>query len=130
MPLYEDDYVSIDDAGGIIIKMYYFPFGNSKRILKGNITNVEIIENPGLLTTKYWGLGLSNIWWACGMKRFGKDPSKKLIVITTGSNIRKGFICSDGPAFLQAHSGSPGTTQSQQAPLLQNENEDETDKDK
>jgi len=65
--LYDDKYVQVTDTH-LIIKVYYFPFGSSKKILFGNIEQLFTDREYGVtpLGYKNWGMGMSDIWWAWG----------------------------------------------------------------
>lgn len=59
--LYEDK-SCILSTSGITIKHYYFPFGQSKNIRWEEVQSVELVD-PGFMEKKYWGMGLSKVWW-------------------------------------------------------------------
>ena len=101
MATYEDSYCSIGADGVVIIKKYYFPFATSKKIRVEDIRDIQIVDTNGILGTKYWGMAADTVWWACGNKWC--SGSKKLIIITTDSCMKKGFACEDGQAFRQAY---------------------------
>jgi hypothetical protein len=44
------------------------------------------------------GMGMSDVWWACDMKRYLGE--REVLVLTTGSWIRKGFSCRDAHTAL------------------------------
>jgi hypothetical protein len=102
MPLYEDEFVRLEESS-VTIKLYYFPVGD-KIIPRQSIASVEILENPGLFEAKMWGMALSNVWWAFGWK-LNLEPPKKLMIIKTNDDdwIRKGFVCCDASAFMAAY---------------------------
>jgi hypothetical protein len=102
MPLYEDEYVRLDESC-VTLKLYYFPFGDNT-IARQSIQSVEVLDNPGFFDTKMWGMALSNVWWAFGWK-LNLEPPKKLMIIKTNDDelIRKGFVCCDAAAFMAAY---------------------------
>jgi hypothetical protein len=64
-------------------------------------------------------MGMSDVWWACDMKRYLGE--REVLVLTTGSWIRKGFSCRDAHTALHlialyagraavphSHASSPG----------------------
>mmetsp|Transcript_3479 Transcript_3479/g.9765 ORF Transcript_3479/g.9765 Transcript_3479/m.9765 type:complete len:153 (+) Transcript_3479:1097-1555(+) len=65
--LYEDKFVCITEDG-VEIKWYYFPCGTSKFIAFEDIKCFRL-EPISLLKSKGWGMGLSNVWYACDLLR-------------------------------------------------------------
>merc|ERR1712137_311194 len=78
-PLYEDEFVRIaHDA--IVIKAYYFPFGQWRTIPADDIASVHdagALDVEGILACKVWGMAFNNIWWACDWKRLNKQLGMK-----------------------------------------------------
>ena len=99
--LYEDSYCHLT-KNSITLKMYYFPIGD-KTIPMGDIRELEVLPRfPGIFTCKTWGMALSSVWWACG-KKWGLAAPAKIMIITTDSIIRKGFVCANEPAFMAVY---------------------------
>jgi len=113
MASYEDKFCSIDTEGVVKIKWFYFPLGLTKTIRREKIQDIEMVDSKGLLDSKWWGMAMNNIWWACGFK--GCSGPKKLIVITTSGTFRKGFACENGQAFMDAYNHRD---HNQQTPLV------------
>lgn len=75
--LYEDRYVKVTDTD-VILKAYYFPVKKaSKRIPFREIERVSSSRGDCALPRRYWGIGLSNVWWACGHSRRNNVVIKK-----------------------------------------------------
>eukprot|EP00212_Chloropicon_laureae_P009210 CAMPEP_0197492538 /NCGR_PEP_ID=MMETSP1311-20131121/10670_1 /TAXON_ID=464262 /ORGANISM="Genus nov. species nov., Strain RCC856" /LENGTH=122 /DNA_ID=CAMNT_0043037505 /DNA_START=1 /DNA_END=369 /DNA_ORIENTATION=+ len=90
--LYEDDFVCLTDEG-IEIKWYYFPTTISKKIQWDEVKCFRL-EPVNLFTSKGWGMGFSNVWWACDtLRQFSCDQAKFLSVSTVEGCCRKGFSC-------------------------------------
>jgi len=74
-PLYEDEFVRITHET-IVLKTYYFPFGQWKTIPVDDIASVHdagFLDVEGILGSKVWGMAFNNIWWACDWKRLNKQ---------------------------------------------------------
>ncbi|WZN66100.1 hypothetical protein HKI87_14g76630 [Chloropicon roscoffensis] len=93
--LYEDQYVKITDEG-VEIKWYYFPTAQSKFIAFSDVKCFRL-EPKNLFTSKGWGMGMSNVWWACDTIRQFSNEQRRFLSLTVGeescSNPRKGFSC-------------------------------------
>ena len=84
------------------MKMYYIPYGD-KTVKIEDIKDLELLDRyPGPLVCKTWGMALSSVWWACSTK-WGLVAPAKIMIITTGSIIRKGFVCGNEAAFMAAY---------------------------
>eukprot|EP00547_Thalassionema_nitzschioides_P002880 CAMPEP_0194200540 /NCGR_PEP_ID=MMETSP0156-20130528/1102_1 /TAXON_ID=33649 /ORGANISM="Thalassionema nitzschioides, Strain L26-B" /LENGTH=121 /DNA_ID=CAMNT_0038925549 /DNA_START=190 /DNA_END=555 /DNA_ORIENTATION=+ len=79
--VYDDCYITLT-KNTLILKTYYFPFGFSKTIPRGEIDRIWKGNDLDLsfLKKKSWGMALSNIWWACRMGReFDSDNSANFV---------------------------------------------------
>ena len=91
--LYDDQYVRLTETQ-VIIKKYYFPFGNAKRIDYGAIESCATDKQLGIgmLEYKAWGMALSSIWWAWGGMRQDKS---NLVITVRDCWPRCGFCVAD-----------------------------------
>ena len=96
--LYEDRYITLTDQG-VTIKWYYFPIGKAKHIAWGEVKAFRY-EPINLFTSKGWGMGFSNVWWASDVVRQFSCNQAKFLSLTVSNegrrckcNIRKGFSC-------------------------------------
>ena len=99
--LYEDRFVKVTTES-LILKWYFFPCGNQKTIPFGDV-EAFLREPISMLSSKGWGMGLSNVWYSCDMERqFQSDQSHFLSVKIVGSKIRKGFSVENFAKFEAA----------------------------
>uniref|UniRef100_A0A914UTU0 Uncharacterized protein n=1 Tax=Plectus sambesii TaxID=2011161 RepID=A0A914UTU0_9BILA len=103
--LYADAYCKVL-KGELKIKCYFFPSAQAKAIRVDQIKGIYY-DKPKLSkhcgTAKLWGMTFSPVWWACDMKRFFHGSKKyKIVVVNTGTSIKKGFTVKDMDAFLHA----------------------------
>ena len=89
--LYEDKDVIITDKE-VIIKCYFFPFGNSKTIPYSDINQIEI--KTFAFRGKLWGMNVTEwgYWMPGDLKRWDYE---KFIAIHTKSSIKPSFTCTD-----------------------------------
>lgn len=98
---YEDKFVKVTPES-LILKWYYFPYGNAKTIPFGDI-EAFLREPISCVSAKGWGMGMSNVWYACDMQRqFKSDQNHFLSVKLTGSSLRKGFSVENFAKFEAA----------------------------
>ena len=99
--LYEDKFVKLTTES-LILKWYFFPCGNQKNIPFGDV-EAFLREPISCLSSKGWGMGLSDVWYACDMPRqFQSDQRHFLSVKIVGSTIRKGFSVENFAKFEAA----------------------------
>lgn len=98
--LYEDKYVQITDTN-IILKKYYFPAGNSKKIELIEIESICTDKEYGVgkLGIKVWGMGLSNIYWAHGGNLH--RPEYNYIIKVRNSSPNCGFSVENPDEFCK-----------------------------
>lgn len=87
--LYDDKDVTITDRE-VIIKCYFFPFGNSKKIPYRKIKSVEM--KTFAWKGKIWGMNVTEwgYWMPGDLKRWDYD---RFVAIETGSSITPCFTC-------------------------------------
>jgi len=95
--LYEDKFVQVTDDQ-IILKKYYFPAGNAKKISFNNINNICTDKEYGVnaLGYKSWGMGLSKIYWAWGGV---SRPKNNYILKENGDILCSGFSVENPDEF-------------------------------
>ena len=99
--LYEDRFVKVTTES-LILKWYFFPSCGKKTIPFGDI-EAFLREPISVLASKGWGMGLSNVWYACDMPRqFQSEQNHFLSVKVAGSKIRKGFSVENFAKFEAA----------------------------
>ena len=89
--LYEDkDVVIREDM--VIIKCYFFPFGNSKKIPYSKIKRVDMKKFAW--KGKIWGMNVTEwgYWMPGDLSRWDYD---KFIAVETGSSVTPCFTCID-----------------------------------
>ncbi len=89
--LFDDKDVTITDKE-VIIKCYFFPFGNSKRIPYRKIRTVEMKNFAW--KGKIWGMNVTEwgYWMPGDLKRWDYD---RFIALETGSSITPSFTCTN-----------------------------------
>lgn len=88
--LYEDEYIRLSN-GGVQLKTYYFPLGGWKYIAWDELEAFNY-ERINMLTSKGWGQGCSNVWWACDvLRQFSWNQARFLSFSVKGEGMRKGF---------------------------------------
>ncbi|KAK6753140.1 hypothetical protein RB195_012625 [Necator americanus] len=104
--LFEDKWCKIT-SDSLIIKCYYFPLGNSKKVDTKNIIGVFYVEqnlSEQCFRVKGWGMSFSPCWWACDLRRCWHDSSGPVhynVVIDCGETLYKGFTVVDIKYFLE-----------------------------
>ena len=99
--LYEDRFVKVTTES-LILKWYFFPCGNQKTIPFGDV-EAFLREPISILASKGWGMGFSDVWYACDMARqFQSEQKHFLSVKVAGSDIRKGFSVENFAKFQAA----------------------------
>ena len=96
--LYDDGRVALDEDG-VTLRGYYFPFGQSKRILYRSIRGVQ----TGPLTWltgkgRLWGTTSPGYWFPLDMSRPRKST---LVVLDVGGMVKPAFTPED-PAQVRA----------------------------
>ncbi|QDZ24677.1 hypothetical protein HOP50_14g72150 [Chloropicon primus] len=89
--LYEDKFVCITEDG-VEIKWYYFPCGTSKFIAFEDIKCFRL-EPISLLKSKGWGMGLSNVWYACDLLRQMSNEQRRFVSLTVSNEASKCSCC-------------------------------------
>lgn len=90
---YSDGLIDIDGEF-IVLKKYYFPFGNSKRIPIGDVKAVRSAV-PSVMNGKYriWGTGWFDGWFPMDWKRPARD--RIFMMSLKNSRFRIGFTVED-----------------------------------
>jgi hypothetical protein len=77
-PAYDDGAIACDSQG-IVIRLYYFPWG-TKRVPYSSIKNFRVLPLTGvnrLRRWRLWGSGDLVHWWNCDMRR----PQKEVALV-------------------------------------------------
>uniref|UniRef100_A0A7S4ENU0 Uncharacterized protein n=1 Tax=Pseudo-nitzschia australis TaxID=44445 RepID=A0A7S4ENU0_9STRA len=102
--LYEDKYVTLTEHM-LTLKTYYCPSGAPKPIPRKDIERIWLGTDRDIglnfFKKKGWGLGWSDVWWACRLGReFDGDDTKNFVITTKEkTNFRSGFSVTDPKAF-------------------------------
>ena len=95
--LYEDKFVRLTEES-VELKWYYFPFGTSKVIPWSDIESFQL-EPVSLMKSKGWGMGLSNVWYACDLLRQMSDEQRRFLSITLTPRAGQNEGCCLLPCF-------------------------------
>jgi len=99
--LFFNEDVTVTDQE-VAINWYYFPVASAKHIPYSDILRAELLKMADMdfLSTKTWGMGLSNIWWHCDFKRLSrvnvimltlKSQSIQVAITTDDADVGKIF---------------------------------------
>ncbi|CAI4222550.1 unnamed protein product [Auanema sp. JU1783] len=102
--LYKDDYCILEE-NKLILKNFYFPTLQSKKINLENIEAVYYIKQNGpneICRVASWGTSGTPIWWARDFNRSVKRCHKMFyhVIIENGEAYMKGFTVRDIQSFL------------------------------
>lgn len=98
--LYEDRFVEIH-SDHLLIKRYYFPFGQKKKVDLGSDVSFRTDLELGLdfFEKKGWGMATNNIWWAQDVCREFSGRHTSIVVTVGQQRFRKGFSVEDHVAI-------------------------------